>query len=523
MATPTLVRVRPGVTVRGDIAPLLGQAVFWSWEAHGLDQASGRIRPEVLEAEAALGAGVLGHYPGVGVVTHDFHWRNVVGPLAGRTDPTPREQYFDTPRMLEYGPDEYGGHLSDYRRAAGRDVTGSIQVNIMTGTAQDAADWVEYMNGDPATGLGAERAANGHPEPHRIALWEMGNEPHFTAQEIGSLKATEYAARVRQFAVAMKERDPSITVVAYVNPFPLGDPTKIGSDAEEPAAQDDPEGRTWSQVVIAEAGDVLDGLYFHWYGAWNDHRHSALDIASSTVTGLERLLDRAQSDIDHFAPSPEHAARLAKRIYIPEWNVFGGWVQPVTSGTGLQGALNASRTLHVFCRRPEIVLAQHLMVTAPHPTPTFWLPLADIRDGYAALLVDEESGAVLRTTLYEAFEMWKRAGRERVVGADVVNPPRLENGVPAVDVTVTADDAGVSVLVTNVGYSPCPVTVDLDGTSVAGGSRLTLFGYERFARNDWSNPEGCAVEETSFEAKGDRVEFTVPAHAFEAIMLPFAD
>ncbi len=527
--TPTLVRVQQTM-VRTNLLPLLGHGVFGCVEAYALDPSSLRVRAEVLSAQVDLDAGVIGHYPGVGVVTHDFHWQNVIGPLDRRTDPTPRERAFDTPRWLEYGPDEYGRHLIDYREATGRDVAGSIQVNIITGTAAEAADWVEYMNGEASTPLGALRAANGHAAPYRVAMWEMGNEPHFTAADIGALSAAQYAARVREFALAMKERDPSITVLAYVNPFPLGDPTRIGTDAEEPVDADDALGRTWSQIVIAEAGDVLDGVYFHWYGAWNDNRHSALEIVSSPITGLHRLLDRALSDIHHFAPSADSARRLTKAIHIPEWNSFGGWVQPVASGTGLQGALAASRTLHCMFGRPEVASAQHFMLTAPHPEPAIadaaydlhGAPLFDIRDGYATLFLDVETGAVLRTTLYEAFALWNRARLGRVVASTVVNPPLLENRVPALDVTTMADDTTVSIVCTNVGYAPQPVTIDLGSIAVTSGTKLTLTGYHRFARNDWARPREVSVVESAFPATGTQTEVVAPPLSITALILPKA-
>ncbi len=36
---------------------------------------------------------------------------------------------------------------------------------------QNAADWVEYCNGDVSTTWGALRAARGHPEPYGIKHW----------------------------------------------------------------------------------------------------------------------------------------------------------------------------------------------------------------------------------------------------------------------------------------------------------------------------------------------------------------
>ena len=57
----------------------------------------------------------------------------------------------------------------------------SITVNFGTGTAQDAADLVEYLNGPTDSHWGALRAAHGFDEPLDVRFFEIGNEinqPH---------------------------------------------------------------------------------------------------------------------------------------------------------------------------------------------------------------------------------------------------------------------------------------------------------------------------------------------------------
>ena len=51
-----------------------------------------------------------------------------------------------------------------------------ICVNAGDGTAQEAADWVEYCNGGLETKWGKVRAERGHPEPFNVKYWEIGNE-----------------------------------------------------------------------------------------------------------------------------------------------------------------------------------------------------------------------------------------------------------------------------------------------------------------------------------------------------------
>src|SRR5690606_26762999 len=192
------------------------------------------------------------------------------------------------------------------------------------------------------TDWAAVRAKNGHPEPYNIRYWEFGNEPHFTAANMGSLKAWEYIERINEFAPLMKERDPSILLAGYVNPFNASHHSQIGIDLPDLPAGPGPSGTesglTWSQAVIRYAGRNLDLLYFHWFGAWNENQHDSQYTLSTMYTGLVRWLGRLRGDIDRYAPDIQTRNRL-RRVAIPEWNAYGGFTPPIATGTAMLGAL----------------------------------------------------------------------------------------------------------------------------------------------------------------------------------------
>ncbi|MBW3593475.1 MAG: hypothetical protein KY396_07260 [Actinobacteria bacterium] len=112
-------------------------------------------------------------FPG-GTIANRYHWKRAIGPVSERTPNVhgrTREPLTNT-----FGPDEFGRFVEQVG------AEGTIVVNFGTGTASEAADWVEYMNAPVGTNprggtaWADVRAANGHAEPYGIHYWEVGNE-----------------------------------------------------------------------------------------------------------------------------------------------------------------------------------------------------------------------------------------------------------------------------------------------------------------------------------------------------------
>lgn len=87
-----------------------------------------------------------------------------------------------------------------------------VVVNSGLGSAADAADEVEYLNGAADTVWGAKRKDNGRAEPYGVKLFGVGNEM-FGDWQLGHAEIADYAPRHAEFARAMLERDDSITLI----------------------------------------------------------------------------------------------------------------------------------------------------------------------------------------------------------------------------------------------------------------------------------------------------------------------
>ncbi|MHB9031703.1 MAG: alpha-L-arabinofuranosidase C-terminal domain-containing protein [Anaerolineae bacterium] len=78
----------------------------------------------------------------------------------------------------------------------------------------DAADLVEYLNGESTTPWGARRAADGHPQPYGLSYLEFGNEEGVTLPDGRRIIRPDYPEFFAGLAQAVASRDPSITLVA---------------------------------------------------------------------------------------------------------------------------------------------------------------------------------------------------------------------------------------------------------------------------------------------------------------------
>jgi alpha-N-arabinofuranosidase len=164
------------------------------------------MRRDVIEALRPLHISVL-RYPG-GCYADFYDWKNGIGPRDKR--PAKWSTMWHEWNSNDFGTDEY----MELARMLGYD--GHITTNYVSGTARDAAEWVEYTNGSVNTRMGRLRAQNGHPEPYNIKLWAIGNEaPNLCSERYtGNTKLTTYAARFSQFQAAMRKVDPSLEFMA---------------------------------------------------------------------------------------------------------------------------------------------------------------------------------------------------------------------------------------------------------------------------------------------------------------------
>ncbi len=211
-----------------------------------------------------------------------------------------------------------------------------ICVNMGDGVAEEAAAWVEYVNGPADSHWGAQRAANGHPEPYGVKLWEVGNEIYGFWQ-IGHCGPSENARRYREWSEAMLAVDPSIELIANGSHF-----GHAGSD------------ELWHEILLEEGGADLHCISLHclpnnarWLSEYEDDVYLWQSLMAQTLhweeIGLPELLSAARGAY------PDRTIDVA----ITEWGILGPADRPQVGNLG--GAVYAGLFLNFAIRQHEMI------------------------------------------------------------------------------------------------------------------------------------------------------------------------
>ena len=292
------VQVNAATTVRPIDAHLFGGNMQWFNDGDSVwDPAAVALRQTEIAKTSALGATLL-RFPG-GALADYYHWQDGLGPQSSR--PYDWNGIDGGYSQQSFGLHEY---MSFVQQSNAQPM---IQVNVITGTSTEAANWVTYANSP----TNSQRAQNGSAAPFGIKYWEIGNEQYlpnwgqYTTQSV--LAASEYASRVVAYSAAMKAADPTILVGA-------GTGINFGRYlfVSDPA---------WDQTLLQTAGNSIDFLSVHnGYApiigtsenvSFNNAYQAMLAFPRQVASNLQAI----NNDIVQYAPSQANHIQIA----VTEW------------------------------------------------------------------------------------------------------------------------------------------------------------------------------------------------------------
>lgn len=414
-------------------------------EGSDLSDAEG-FRKDVLEKIKELNTPVM-RYPG-GTVTKTYHWEDGIGPRAER--PSRRNLIWGGVEDNHFGTDEY----IKYCREIGAEP--SIVVNMGTGTAEEAANWVEYCNGTGDTYYANLRRKNGSEEPYNVKYWSLGNE-EAAWEDAGRLSNPEkYAEEAWYFAKLMKLTDPTIKLFVVADPFK----------------------QEWNDVVLGSLAPITDYISVHWYvGTLPDQPWSIYDRVAnfdSTLTELGTYLQQYPDTVDNFSRWYRFPPRQDEiKISIDEWGIWesnGGGTYNLDCRYTWRHALATASFLNVFHRQAELV------------TMANWAQSVNV---LGAILANEK--ASIEQTVFYPLKYYRKYMGQTLMAVDASGIPGLEadQNLPALDISSTYNDETqtTSVFIVNRSAQAISADIKLEEKKLSKGKLVQLTSTDEEALN----------------------------------------
>jgi alpha-L-arabinofuranosidase len=289
------------------------------------------MRPDTLALIRELDPPVV-RWPGGNFVS-GYRWKDGIGPRDRR--PPRWDEAWSAVEPNDFGIDEF----MRFCRLVGTEPY--IAVNAGLGSAEEAAEEVEYCNGSDSSRWGAQRARNGRRRPYSVKLWGIGNEMYGYWQ-LGQIAVERYAMRHNAFAAAMKAVDARIELIA------VGAPGEWDAVALERCAA---QSEFWSAHFYHERHRRLPFSERDRHGYYEGFANYSAGLAKGLSALIEPFAAWKQRN-----PGPITLA-------IDEWGIVRDW-DATPDGYGvaksehfycLGDAIAVARGLHVMLRRADLV------------------------------------------------------------------------------------------------------------------------------------------------------------------------
>jgi len=476
-----------GITINPDIygqfAEHLGTGIedgIWVGEDSAIPNTRG-FRSDVVEALRRLRVPVV-RWPG-GCFADTYRWRDGVGPRASRPV-TLNKWWGNVEERNQFGTHEF----FDFAELIGARTY--LNVNVGTGSAGEAREWVEYITSPSRSTLAQLRRTNGREQPWRIDYIGIGNEMWGCG---GNISAQEFAPLARRFATFLREANGAKIIAGGAT----------GDDYN------------WTDVMLTDTRNQFDAISLHYYtlptGDWNSKGAGVgFDEAAWAATfertrRLEAMIAGHRQRMD--ARDPER--RLG--LMIAEW---GAWYDSLPGGPGLRqdnslrDALLAGLNFHIFHRNADRVQMANI---------------AQMVNVLQAMIHTDGPRMVLTPT-YHAFQLYTPFQGARALPLTVQSPDYVVGEVrqAAVDVTAARDASG-AVHVALVNLDPddgAEVALTLDGFSGGAIAGQLLTAARMDAHNSFDAPE--AVRPAAFRGarwRDGRLQVAMPAKSLVVLTL----
>ncbi len=349
-----------------------------------------------------------------------------------------------------------------------------VCVNLGLGTIIDAAYWVEYCNYKGGTYYSDLRGKNGHKEPYKVRIWDLGNEVDGLPWELGHKNAEDYIEVAREAAKAMRAVDNTIKLVA------------AGSSYYSPNTWDD-----WNRKVLAGLGDRVDYISIHRY--WENSPDYYTYMGASAMD-FEEKIKLTASEIE--AVSITKGFKKPIYVSVDEWGAFG---------RSFLNVLPIAQSLNSFIRHADVVkMANFTLMTS--------------------LLSNEPKKGTFKSPLFYTFKLFSNNCRgnsiDTYVQCDTFNTEKYK-GIPFLDVTSVYSKETNTVFINVVNrHQDKTITADIINNSgtFEGKAETSLVNSDSLKDAFTFDKQSQYVPATKeIETQNSKMSCTFPPHSFTQI------
>ncbi|MEQ1677620.1 MAG: alpha-L-arabinofuranosidase C-terminal domain-containing protein, partial [Chitinophagaceae bacterium] len=327
--------------IYGHFAEHLGKCIyggFYVGEGNKKIPNKNGIRLDIVAALNKLKVPVL-RWPG-GCFADAYHWKDGVGPKNKRK-PVENMWWGNVREDNSFGTHEFL-QLCEMINAEPY-----LAVNVGSGTVEEAADWVKYINhANGTSALTDWRQQNGRTKPWNVKYWGIGNESWDCG---GHMTVDYYINEYKRYATFMTT---------------YGNTEGLFRIAVGPGSED----YKWTEALMRDIPlKMLDGISVHHYSVinWNN-KGSATQFTEETyfktmeqAMRMESFVTKNSEVMDKYDPAKKVA------LIVDEW---GGWyeTEPGTNGAFLyqqntmRDAMIAGLTLNIFNNHADRVRIANL-------------------------------------------------------------------------------------------------------------------------------------------------------------------
>jgi len=463
--------------IYGHFSEHLGRCIydgFYVGESSAIPNTHG-VRNDIIAALKELKIPNL-RWPG-GCFADTYHWKDGIGPKNQR--PTIVNQWWGG--VTE--DNSFGTHdFLDLCETIGTEPY--LAANVGSGTVQEFAEWVQYVNHGGKSPMSDLRKKNNRETPWGVKFWGVGNEMWGCG---GNMTPEHYANLYRQYATFMGDWSNSGKLFRIASGANAGD-------------------YHWTEVLMRDIPkNMIEGVALHSYSVidWNNKGSATKfdeKLYFSTMKSalfMDELVTKHAAIMDKYDPEKKIA------LIVDEW---GGWYD-VEEGTNpgflyqqntMRDAMIAGCTLNIFHNHADRVRMANLAQTV----------------NVLQAVILTKGDKMLLTPTYHVMNMYKIHQDAKLLPVTVSAAEyKLGNeSLPAISVSASVKEGKTHISLVNI-HAKEKVTTDinLSGLNLKDFTAKIITSGKLQDCNTFENPNAITPKSfKDFKYKNGTLSVTLP-------------